>query len=355
MYPAFRRTRFPLTMRNNCTAVVPDTSKSPVIAPEQPAIRAMCLLAALACAGTAAAQTYPSKTIRVIVAFAPGGGTDLLSRVIGQVLQDTWGQPVIIENRPGASGRIGTDLVARAAPDGHTLLGTSSGPFVISPSLTKKLPFDVVKDFAPITLAVTYPYILVAHPSVPAKTVKQLVALARAKPGRLTFAAGGYATPTHLTAELFKLMANVDVPSVGYNGTGAALIGVLTGDCDLLFGNVPSQMPHLRSGRLRAFGITAAQRSSLFPELPTIAEGGVPGFVVDSWFGWFAPAGTPPDIVGKLNKEIVRIVHSPELKPRLVAEGAEPVGNSPAQFVEYMKAETAKWAKVIKAANITQE
>ena len=214
-------------------------------------------MAVVPCSGTA--QIYPAKPIRVIVAFAPGGGTDILSRVIGQSLQDAWGQPVVIENRPGASGRIGTELVARAAPDGHTLLGTSSGPFVISPTLTKKLSYDVFRDFAPITLAVTYPYTLVTHPSVPARNV---------------------------------------------------------------------------------------------PELPTFSEAGVPDFVVSSWFGWFAPGSTPSDIINKLHKEIVRIVHSAEMKPRFISEGADPVGNTPAQFVEHMKSETAEWAKVIKAAGI---
>lgn len=315
---------------------------------------ACCAFAALA-ANQVAAQDYPSKTIRVIVAFAPGGGTDLLSRVIGQKLQELWGQPVVIENRPGASGRIGTEFVARSNPDGYTLIGTSSGPFVISPSLTRKLTYDVAKDFAPITLAVTYPYLLVSHPSVPAKTVKQLIALASAHPGKFNFAAGGYATPTHLTAELFKMMAKIDALIVGYNGTGAALIGVLTGDCDLIFGNVPSQMAHLRSGKLRAIGITASRRSGLLPDVPTISEAGVAGFEVDSWFGWLAPAGTPSEIVEKLNREIVRIVHSPDMQARLVAEGAEPVGSTPADFVKHMKSETAKWAKVIKAADIKSQ
>lgn len=300
-------------------------------------------------------QTYPAKTIRVIVAFAPGGGTDLLSRVIGQKLQESWGQSVVIENRPGASGRIGTELVARASPDGYTLLGTSSGPFVISPLLTRKQTYDVYKDFTPITLAVTYSYLLVAHPSVPAKTAAQIIALAKSHPGKLNFAAGGYATPTHLSAELFKMMAGINVLSVGYNGVGAAHIGVLTGDCALLFGNLVSQMPHLRSGRLRAIGITAGSRSSLLPDVPTISESGVPDFQVDSWFGWLAPAGMSTDILDKLHKEIVRIVHSAEMKPRLLSEGAEPVGNTPAEFVRHMKSETAKWARVIKAANIQSQ
>jgi tripartite-type tricarboxylate transporter receptor subunit TctC len=314
-----------------------------------------CLLIAGTAPFSRQAQSYPSKSIRVIVAFAPGGGTDILSRVIGQSLQDARGVPVVIENRPGASGRIGTEAVARAAPDGHTLLGISSGPFVISPTLTHKLNYDPSRDFAPITLAVTYPYILVTHPSVPAHNLKESLALAKARPGKLNFAGGGYATPTHLVAESFKLMGKVDIPTIGYNGTGAAHIGVLTGDCDMLFGNVPTQMPHLRMKRLRALGITSASRTSLLPELQTVGESGLPGFVVDSWYGWLTPAGTPPHIVAKLNQEIVTIVNSTQMKQRLQTEGANSVGDTPAQFTEHMKADTAKWARVIKAANIKSE
>lgn len=312
-----------------------------------------CALVAPA-ANVALAQSYPSKPIRVIVAFAPGGGTDLLSRVIGQKLQEAWGQTVVIENRPGASGRIGTELVARAAPDGYTLIGTSPGPFVISPSLTAK-PTYTAKDFAPLAMAATYPQLLVAHPSVPAKTVKDLIALARARPGKLVFAAGGYATPSHLAGELFKLMAGIDALTVGYNGTGAAHIGIITGDCDLTIANLPSQIPHVRAGKLRPLGLTSDKRSSLMPEIPTISESGVPGFESNSWFGMLAPAGTSPEIVDKLNKEIVRIVHSNEMKKWLLREGADPVGNTPAEFVRHMAVETEKWARVIKAAKIQSQ
>lgn len=314
-----------------------------------------CCALAVPAAGQTAAGSYPSKPIRVIVAFAPGGGTDILSRVIGQKLQEIWGQPVFVENRPGASGRIGTELVARSNPDGHTLVGTSPGPFVISPSLTAKPTYNVAKDFAPITMAAAYAQLLVSHPSVPVKTVKELIALARARPGKLIFAAGGYATPSHLAAELFKMMAKIDALTVGYNGTGAAHIGIITGDCDLTIANLPSQIPHVRSGKLRALGITAERRSSLMPEIPTISESGVPGFESGSWFAFLAPAGTPTEIVDKLNKEIVRIVHSADMKGWLVREGAEPVGNTPAEFVKHMASETEKWAKVIKAANIKSQ
>lgn len=314
-----------------------------------------CCAPAVLAAGLAAAQAYPTKTIRVVVAFAPGGGTDLLSRVVGQKLQEAWGQPVVVENRPGASGRIGTELVARSNPDGYTLVGTSPGPFVISPSLTTKPTYSVAKDFAPITMVARYPQLLVAHPSVPVKTVKDVIALARARPGKLIFAAGGYATPSHLAAELFKMMAKIDALTVGYNGTGAAHIGIITGDCDLTVANLPSQIPHVRSGKLRAIGLTAERRSSLMPEIPTIAEAGVPGFESSSWFAFLAPAGTSPEIVDKLNREIVRIVHSAEMKGWLAREGADPVGNTPAEFVKHMAAETDKWARVIKAAHIQSQ
>jgi len=315
---------------------------------------ACCALGALA-AGEAAAQAYPSKSIRVIVAFAPGGGTDILSRVIGQKLQELWGQTVFVENRPGASGRIGTELVARSNPDGYTLIGTSPGPFVITPSLTTKPTYSVAKDFAPITMVAAYPQLLVSHPSVPVKTVKDVIALAKARPGKLIFAAGGYATPSHLSAELFKMMARIDALTVGYNGTGAAHIGIITGDCDLTVANLPSQIPHVRSGKLRAIAITSERRSNLMPEIPTIAESGVPGFESSSWFALLAPAGTPPEIVDKLNREIVRIVHSADMKTWLVREGADPVGNTPAEFIKYMAVETEKWARVIKAANIQSQ
>jgi tripartite-type tricarboxylate transporter receptor subunit TctC len=315
---------------------------------------ACCALGALA-AGEAVAQAYPSKSIRVIVAFAPGGGTDILSRVIGQKLQELWGQTVFVENRPGASGRIGTELVARSNPDGYTLIGTSPGPFVITPSLTTKPTYSVAKDFAPITMVAAYPQLLVSHPSVPVKTVKDVIALAKARPGKLIFAAGGYATPSHLSAELFKMMARIDALTVGYNGTGAAHIGIITGDCDLTVANLPSQIPHVRSGKLRAIAITSERRSNLMPEIPTIAESGVPGFESSSWFALLAPAGTPPEIVDKLNREIVRIVRSADMKTWLVREGADPVGNTPAEFIKYMAVETEKWARVIKAANIQSQ
>jgi len=315
---------------------------------------AACALGTAVWMPLAAAQNYPSRTIRIIVAFAPGGGTDIQSRAIGQRLQETFGQSVVIENRPGASGRIGTEFVARSAPDGYTLLGSSPGPFVISPSLTRKPTFGL-KDFAPITMGAIYPQVLVAHPSLPVKSVQEVIALGRANPGKLIFAAGGYATPSHLTIEMFKQMTKMDALTVGYNGTGAAHIGILTGECFLTIANLPSQMQHVRAGRLRALGVTSEKRTNIMPELPTIAESGVPGFESSSWFGMLAPAGTPNEVTARLHKEIVRIIHSEEMKKRLVADGADPVGNTPAEFYSHISSELTKWARVIKAAKIQSQ
>lgn len=298
------------------------------------------------------AQSYPAKPIRVIVAFAPGGGTDILARATAQKLTEIFGQSVVIENRPGANGNIGTEAVARSQPDGHTLLATSSGPFVIGASLYAKLPYDPVKDFSPITLAVSYSYLLVAHPSVPARNIKELITLAKAHPGRLTCGSGGLATPPHLATELFKMMTATDITHVPFKGTGAALNDVLGGHVDLLFGNLPSQLPHVRKGRLKPLGISTERRSDLLPDVPTISESGVKNFEATSWFGWLAPAGTPPAVINKLQVEIARIVQSPDMKTRLINEGAEPVVNTPEQFAIHIRTDSAKWAKVIKGSNI---
>lgn len=318
-------------------------------------MKSALVLTAIVICGGANAQTYPSKPIRVVVAFAPGGGTDILARATAQKLTEAWGQSVVVENRPGASGNIGTELVARSQPDGHTLLATSSGPFVISQSLYGKLPFDPAKDFAPITLAVSYAYLLVAHNAVPARGIKELIALAKARPGRLTCGSGGLATPPHLATELFKMMSGTDIVHVPFKGTGAALTDALGGHIDLLFGNLPSQLPHVRNGRLRALGISTERRSELLPQVPTISESGVKGFEASSWFGWFAPANTPSAVIDKLHTEIARIMNGLDMKQRLLNEGADPVVNTPRQFVDYMQVDSAKWAKVIKAARIKVE
>ncbi|MFL6647995.1 MAG: Bug family tripartite tricarboxylate transporter substrate binding protein [Sulfurifustaceae bacterium] len=317
-------------------------------------IRAMVgglVVAVLACMGAAAyADDYPSKPIKLIVPFPAGGTTDILARVIGQELTKAWGQQVIVENRPGAGGNIGADVVAKSTPDGYTLLMGTVGTHGINVSLYKKMPYDAVKDFAPITLVAAVPNLLVVHPSVPVKSVKELIDYAKANPGKLSFASSGNGTSIHLSGELFKSMTGVEMTHVPYKGSAPAITDLLGGQVNLMFDNMPSILPHVKNGKLRALAVTSAKRSPAIPDAPTIAESGVPGYEASSWFGVLAPGGTPKPIVTKLNKEIVRILHSPEIKERLSGQGAEPVGNTPEQFAAHIKAEIDKWAKVVKAS-----
>ncbi|MFL6714532.1 MAG: Bug family tripartite tricarboxylate transporter substrate binding protein [Sulfurifustis sp.] len=317
-------------------------------------IRAMVgglVVAVLACMGAAAyADDYPSKPIKLIVPFPAGGTTDILARVIGQELTKAWGQQVIVENRPGAGGTIGADVVAISTPDGYTLLMGTVGTHGINVSLYKKMPYDAVKDFAPITLVAAVPNLLVVHPSVPVKSVKELIDYAKANPGKLSFASSGNGTSIHLSGELFKSMTGVEMTHVPYKGSAPAITDLLGGQVNLMFDNMPSILPHVKNGKLRALAVTSAKRSPAIPDAPTIAESGVPGYEASSWFGVLAPGGTPKPIVTKLNKEIVRILHSPEIKERLSGQGAEPVGNTPEQFAAHIKAEIDKWAKVVKAS-----
>lgn len=309
------------------------------------------MLAAIALAGGPAyAETYPSKPIKMIVPFPAGGTTDILARIVGQELTKAWGQQVIVENRPGAGGNIGADAVAKSPADGYTLLMGTVGTHGINVTLYKKMPYDAVKDFAPITLVAAVPNLLVVHPSVPVKSVKELIDYAKAKPGKLSFASSGNGTSIHLSGELFKSMTGVDMTHVPYKGSAPAITDLLGGQVDLMFDNMPSILPHVKNGKLRALAVTTAKRSPAIPDVPTIAEAGVPGYEASSWFGILAPAGTPQPIVAKLNKEIVRILHSPEIKERLSGQGAEPVGDTPEQFAAHIRAEIDKWAKVVKAS-----
>jgi tripartite-type tricarboxylate transporter receptor subunit TctC len=310
---------------------------------------ALAALLALASVG-AHADTYPSKPIKLIVPFPAGGTTDIVARTIGQELTKTWGQQVIVENRPGAGGNIGSEAVAKAPADGYTLLMGTVGTHGINASVYKKLPYDAVKDFAPITLATSVPNILVVHPALPVKSVKELIAYAKANPGKLNFASSGNGTSIHLAGELFKTMTGVQMTHVPYKGSAPALTDLLGGQVQLMFDNMPSALPHVKTGKLRALAVTAAKRSPATPDLPTIAESGVPGFEATSWFGLLAPAGTPKEIVTKLNKEVVRILKTPDVKERLLAQGAEPVGNSPEQFAGHIKAEIVKWRKVVEVS-----
>ena len=305
----------------------------------------------LACIALGAqAENYPSKPIKLIVPFPAAGTTDFLARILGQELTKAWGQQVIVDNRPGAGGNIGSDLVAKSAPDGYTLVMGAVGTHAINASLYKKMPYDTVKDFAPITLIAMVPNILVVHPAVPAKSVKELIEYAKANPGKLNFASSGNGTSVHLSGELFKTMAGVSMTHVPYKGSAQALPDLLGGQVQLTFDNMPSMLPHVKAGKLRALAVTSSKRSPAMPDLPTIAEAGVAGYEASSWFGVLAPAGTPSAIVTKLNGEIVRILGLPEIKERLSSQGAEPVGNSPEQFAAYITAEMTKWGNVVKVS-----
>lgn len=301
-------------------------------------------------AAVTAAQGYPAKSIRFVSPFAPGGSTDTLARLIGQKITESWGQPVVVENRPGAGGTIGSDLVAKAPPDGYTILLTSVSAHAIGPALRGRLPYDPLRDFAAVTQVASGHNILVVHPSLPVKSVRELIALAKSKPGELTFASGGNGTPAHIAGELFKTMAKVEMVHVPYKGGGPAAIAILSGEVSLTFGSIATVLPQVRAGKVRAVAVTGARRSSAVPDLPTISEAGVPGYELNSWYGVLAPAATPREIVAKLSAEVVRILHLPEVRDRIAHEGIEPAGTTPEEFAAYIKAEIAKWARVVKAS-----
>lgn len=300
----------------------------------------------------AVAQPYPAKPIRIVVPFPPGGIADLFARIIGQKFSETWGQPGVVENRPGAGGNIGAELVAKSAPDGYTLVTGSIGTHAVNVSLFRKLPYDPIRDFAPVSLIMEAEGLLVVHPSVPVKTVKELIALAKARPGQIAYASAGYGTAAHLAGELFKSMARVDMVHVPYKGNVPAITDLIAGQTSLLFATMPTVLPQVQAGRLKALAVTSSARAPAAPELPTIAEAALPGYSVTNWIGVFAPAGTPRDIVVKLNGEIVRIMQAPDIQKRLANEGAKFSPWTPDQFAAFVKAELAKWAKVVKEAGI---
>jgi tripartite-type tricarboxylate transporter receptor subunit TctC len=304
------------------------------------------------CHAAALAQNYPVKPIRVIVPFPAGGIADVFARVIGAKLNDAWGQQVVVENRPGAGGNIGADIVAKSPADGYTLVMGSIGTHAVNVSLFSKLPYDPVRDFAPVTQVMEADGLLVVHPSVPVKTVKELIALARARPGQIAYASAGNGTAGHLAGELFKLMAHIDMVHIPYKGNVPAIIDLIGGQTSLLFATMPTVMPQVQAGRLKALAVTGATRSAAAPELPTISEAALPGFEVTNWIGIFAPAGTPRDIVVKLNGEANRTMRQPEIQRRLATEGAKFTARTPDEFGAFVKAEIAKWAKVVKSAGI---
>ena len=302
----------------------------------------------------ATAQHYPARPVRLIVPQSAGGSTDVIARVVAQRMSDGLGQPVVVDNRPGAGTLIGVELVANAAPDGYTLLGVASS-YTIIPALHKKLPFDPVRDMTAVTQLATLPHILVLHPSVPAHSVKDLIALARSRPGQLNFASSGFATSTHMAAELFMFMTGTRMVNVTYKGGAPAMVGMLGGQCQLNFATISTAIPHVRAGKLRALAVTSAKRSVAAPEYPTIAEAGVPGYNHTSWIGLFAPAKTPRAIIARLNAEAIKAAHSQEVKTLLIGDGLEATGTTPGEFAAIVNTEIAKWMKVTKAANITAQ
>jgi tripartite-type tricarboxylate transporter receptor subunit TctC len=308
---------------------------------------ALCL--GIACAN---AQSYPVKPIRIIVPFPAGGIADLFGRVIGQKFHETWGQPAVVENRPGAGGNIGAEVVAKSPPDGYTLVTGSIGTHAVNVSLFSKLPYDPIRDFAPVSLIMEAEGLLVVHPSVPVRTVKELIALAKARPGQLAYASAGYGTAAHLSGELFKSMAKVDMVHVPYKGNVPAITDLIAGQTSLLFATMPTVLPQVQAGRLKALAVTSSARAPAAPQLPTIAEAALPGYSVTNWIGVFAPAGTPRDVIVKLNREIVRIMQAPDIQKRLANEGAKFTPLTPDEFTAFVKAEIAKWAKVVKEAGI---
>jgi len=318
-------------------------------------ILAGVLLAAALAPPCAAAQGYPTKAIRMIVPFPPGGPNDILGRVVAQKLTEQLGQQVVIDNRGGAGGTIGAELAARAVPDGYTLLLGGTASLSINPGLHRKLPYDPLKDFAPVSLVGTAPSILVTHPSLPVKAVRDVIALARAKPGQLNFASAGIGTPPHLAGELFKSMAGVDMVHVPYKGGGPALVDLIAGQVNMYFSGISAALPLVKDGKLRGIAVTSAKRTALMPDTPTIAESGLPGYEVGNWYAIVAPAATPKAIVMRLNHEIVTALAVQDVKKRFVELAADPVGSTPEELLKYNRSEIAKWAKVIKSAGIKPE
>ena len=305
--------------------------------------------------GNAGAQDYPNKPLRLIVPFPPGGGNDILARSVGQRLAETIGQQVIVDNRGGAGGLIGAELAAKAVPDGYTIFLASIGNLAFMPALHAKLPYDPVRDFAPLTLLATSAFIMVVNPSLPAKSVKELIALARAKPGQLNYGSSGQGSSLHLTGEIFKLATGADLVHVPYKGSAPALTDLIAGQVQIMFGTMPPTLPHVKTGKLRALGVSGAKRSVAAPEVPTIAEAGVPGFEVLNWYGIVAPSKTPAAIVQRLNGELVKTLKAPEMIESLGTQGLEAAGGTPERFGVFIKSEMAKYAKVIKAAGIRAE
>jgi tripartite-type tricarboxylate transporter receptor subunit TctC len=310
---------------------------------------------ALAPFAVQAQAAFPSKALTIIVPFSAGGTTDILARVVGQYMSKDLGQPVIIDNRAGAGGNIGAQMVARAAPDGYTLLMGTVGTHAINQSLYKKMAFDPIKDFAPLTRVALVPNLLVANPGQPYKNVKELIAYAKANPGKVTFASSGSGTSIHLSGEMFSQMAGVEMQHIPYKGSAPALTDLLGGQTAIMFDNMPSVIGHVKAGKLRPLAVTTPQRSPALPDVPTIAEAGVPGYSATSWFGLLAPANTPAPVIAKLNASILKALADPEVKKKMAEQGAEPHGEKPEQFAEFIRSETAKWGQTVKKSGATAD
>ena len=313
----------------------------------------MCVFAGLAAFGAAtaiAAESYPAKPIRLVLPYPPGGGSDTIVRPLAQRLSAELGQQVVIDNRGGAGGAIGMEAAARAAPDGYTIVMALTAQLAVNVSLYKKLPYDPVRDFAPITLLATGPYLLAVHPSLPVTSVKELIVLARARPDQITYASSGNGSGGHLAAELLKSMTGIKMLHIPYKGGGPALVDVLAGQVQVLFATYVSSRGHIQAGRLRALAVSTAKRPAAIPDMPTIAEAGVPGYDSGVWYGVLAPAATPPDIIARLNREIVRVLTQPDFHKLLVDQAIDPVGSTPGQLGDFIRTEIAKWAKVVKAS-----
>ena len=316
-------------------------------------MKAVVLCFALLAATVCHAQSWPQKPVRVIVPFAPGGASDLMPRLVGEKLTSMWGQPVLIENRPGAAGNIGMEAGARAAPDGYTLVAAPNGNLVVNPHMYSRLAYDVFKDLAPVTRIAAVQNVLVVHPDVPAKTVKELVTLAREKPGTLNFASPGNGSQAHVAVELLKLELGLDLVHVPYQGVGPAMKDLLGGRINLMVAQVPSALPHIKGGKLRALGVAASAPLAALPEVPTLASAaGLPGFEAVSWYALMAPAGTPREVIAKIHGDVAKALQLPEVRERLAGMGAEPSGESPAELAASIKAEYDRWGEVVRKANI---
>ena len=315
--------------------------------------RIVSMLVAVVCATVAlpaAAQPYPSKPVKLVVPFPPGGSLDNAARLIAQKLTETWGQSVVVENKPGAGGNIGADMVAKSPPDGYTILLGALSTHAVNPSLYRTMPYDAAKDFAPITLVAITPNVRVVNASSPVQTVKEFFAYTKANPGKLSFGSGSIGSGGHLAGELYKVETGTDSVHVPFKGGAPATQALLAGDTQFMFDNLANAMAQVKGGKLRALAVTTAKRSPLAPDLPTMAEAGLPGFDISTWFGLFAPAGTPKDIVAKWNADVTRILNSPDVRARFIADGAEPSPSSPEQFSQFIAAELTKYARIVKAS-----